>query len=103
MYTVEQLKYIFTKTNKKLNILPNKSKKTFLVLGSASNPTIAEDKLKNADLVCVNASGYCASKLKLQQTPKITIMSGYMAQETTDPVKITTRESIRNLKTTELV
>ena len=102
MFTFEQLKYSATKISNKLKASRGKLNQSFVVLGSAPNPNLVGEQLKGAKLVCVNASGCCAAKLGLP-TPDLTVMSGYMVQETTDPVKAATRESIRNLKTTELV
>lgn len=101
MFTFEQLKYSATRISK-IKSSRGQLNQPFIVLGSAPNPTLVDGQLKGAKLVCVNASGYCAAKLGLP-TPDLTVMSGYMVQKTTDTVKATTRESIRNLKTTELV
>lgn len=100
MFTFEQLKYSATRIRQRL--ASNQLGQTFVVLGSAPNPTLIDKHLKEAKLVCVNASGYCAAKLGLP-TPDVTVMSGYMVQDTEDAVKVATKESIRNLKTSELV
>lgn len=84
------------------NLDAQDSQKTWVILGSAPNPTIPRSKIADSILVCVNASGFVASKSKLP-VPGVTIMSGYMAVPPTNDVEETTRNAIKGLKTKELV
>ncbi len=76
--------------------------KTWVILGSAPNPTILRSQIADSALVCVNASGCVASQCQLP-IPELTIMSGYMAAPPKNKIEKTTRNAIKGLKTKELV
>lgn len=75
---------------------------SWMILGSAPNPTIPYSAIGRSKLVCVNASGFMGNKLQLP-IPDVTIMSGYMAVPPSNEIETATRNAIRNLKTKELV
>lgn len=75
---------------------------SWMVLGSAPNPSIPYSIIEHSKLICVNASGFMADKLQLP-IPDVTIMSGYMAVPPSDDIETATRNAIKGLKTKELV